>query len=484
MALGDSVAAFFGFDDHGTDYSTELLAGLTTFLTMSYIIVVNPFILNIAITDAKLGVGDGMAVQLLAVTTILSAVAAMLVMGVYANRPFGLASGMGLNAFFVSVVLSPQLGITWQTALAAVFLEGVLFIALTAVGAREYVINLFPEPVKAGVGPGIGLFLAIIGLQFMRITAFDTSDILSFNPILAQDPVAVVSVLGILLTFVLYARGTRGSIVVGVLGTSVLGYLAAAAGFEAAVNEVGDTYDLQPQALAPSDVSGIVTDALAFDAASYDITPLAGAFLEGFGDVTGLTFAMVLFTFFFVDFFDTAGTLVGLSRAADMTDEDGEVPDMDEPLMADAIGTTVGGILGTSTVTTFIESSTGIEEGGRTGFTTLVVAGLFLLTLPFIPLLGLLPAYAPYVALLVVAVFMLRNVTDIAWDDNAHAIPGALTITLMPLTHSIATGIAAGLLTYPLVKTAQGEFDDVQVGQWLLAIAVVTYYVVRTNTLA
>jgi AGZA family xanthine/uracil permease-like MFS transporter len=191
-----------------------------------------------------------------------------------------------------------------------------------------------------------------------------------------------------------------------------------------------------------------------------------------------------VFTFFFVDFFDTAGTLVGLSRAADMTDEDGNVPDIDEPLMADAIGTTVGGILGTSTVTTFIESSTGIEEGGRTGFTTLVVAGLFLLTLPFIPLLSALPTYAPYVAFLIVAVFMLRNVTDIDWRDNAHAIPGALTISLMPLTHSIATGIAAGLLSYPLVKTAQGEFDDVRLGQWVLAGAVVVYYVVRTNTLA
>jgi AGZA family xanthine/uracil permease-like MFS transporter len=478
MALGDRVAGYFGFDDNGTDYSTELLAGLTTFLTMSYIIIVNPLVLSAAITPDKLGVADGMHIPLLAVTTILSAVAAMLVMGVYANRPFGLASGMGLNAFFVTVVLSPQLGITWQTALAAVFLEGVLFIALTAVGAREYVINLFPEPVKAGVGPGIGLFLAIIGLQFMRITAQDAIDILTFNPILAQDPVAVVSILGILLTFVLYARGTRGAIVLGIGATAVIGYAAAALGFEPAPNEIGDLYTLAAQPLAPG--LGEIT----YSAAAYDISPLVGAFLTGFTDVSGLTFAMVLFTFFFVDFFDTAGTLVGLSRAADMTDEDGEVPDIDEPLMADAVGTTVGGMLGTSTVTTFIESSTGIEEGGRTGFTTLVVAGLFLLTLPFIPVLSALPAYAPYVAFLVVAVFMLRNVTDIDWGDNAHAIPGALTIALMPLTHSIATGIAAGLLTYPLVKAAQGEADDVALGQWALAGAVVVYYVVRTNTLA
>ena len=478
MAPGDRVAAYFGFDDHGTDYTTEAIAGLTTFLTMSYIIVVNPLVLSAAITSEKLGVAEGMHIPLLAVTTIVSAVAAMLVMALYANRPFGLASGMGLNAFFVTVVLSEPLGITWQTALAAVFLEGVLFILLTAAGAREYVINLFPEPVKAGVGPGIGLFLAIIGLQFMRITATDVNDILSINPILAQDPVAVVSVLGILLTFVLYARGTRGAIVLGIGTTAVIGYGAAALGFEAATNEPTPFNTLADVVLAPG------VDQITYGASAFDITPLVGAFLTGFADVTGLTFAMVLFTFFFVDFFDTAGTLVGLSRAADMTDEDGNVPDIDEPLMADAVGTTVGGMLGTSTVTTFIESSTGIEEGGRTGFTTLVVAGLFLLALPFIPLLSALPTYAPYVAFLIVAVFMLRNVTDIDWGDNAHAIPGALTISLMPLTHSIATGIAAGLLSYPLVKTAQGEFDDVRLGQWVLAGAVVLYYVLRTNTLA
>jgi len=478
MATGDSGGSFFGLDEHGTDVPTELLAGLTTFLTMSYIIVVNPLVLSAAITSEELGVAAGMHIPLLAVTTILSAVAAMLVMAFHANRPFGLASGMGLNAFFVTVVLSEPLGITWQTALAAVFLEGVLFILLTAAGAREYVINLFPEPVKAGVGPGIGLFLAIIGLQFMRITATDVNDVLSFNPILAQDPVAVVSVLGILLTFVLYARGTRGAIVLGIGATAAFGYAAAALGFEAATTEPTPFNTLADVVLAP-DISEIT-----YGAAAYDITPLAGAFLEGFTDVSGLTFAMVLFTFFFVDFFDTAGTLVGLSRAADMTDEAGNVPDVDEPLMADAVGTTVGGVLGTSTVTTFVESSTGIEEGGRTGLTALVVAGLFVLTLPFIPLLSALPAYAPYVAFLIVAVFMLRNVTDIDWGDNAHAIPGALTIALMPLTHSIATGIAAGLLSYPLVKTAQGEFDDVRAGQWVLAVAVVVYYVVRTNTLA
>jgi AGZA family xanthine/uracil permease-like MFS transporter len=232
MASGDSLASYSGSDDHVTDYSTELIAGLTTFLTMSYIIVVNPLVLGEVITAEELGVASGMHLPLLAVTTILSAVAAMLVMGIYANRPFGLASGMGLNAFFVTVVFAPELGITWETALAAVFLEGILFMLLTAVGAREYVINLFPEPVKAGVGPGIGLFLAIIGLQYMRITASDVNDLLSFNPILAQDPVAVVSVLGILLTFVLYAKGVRGAIVLGIVTTGILGYLAAAVGFE------------------------------------------------------------------------------------------------------------------------------------------------------------------------------------------------------------------------------------------------------------
>ncbi|WP_256296331.1 NCS2 family permease [Haloarchaeobius salinus] len=480
-------SGLFGFDEHGTDLRTELLAGLTTFLTMSYIIVVNPAILSIVITPEELGVAPGMEFQLLAVTTIISSVAAMLVMAFYANRPFGLAPGMGLNAFFVAVVLTIP-SVTWQVALAAVFVEGLLFIALTLVGLREYVINLFPDPVKYGVGPGIGLFLALIGLQQMRIIAgdigiveapTDAGNFVTLNPVLAQDAIAIVSIVGVLLTLVLYARGVKGSIVAGILGTSVISYVVAALGVTADIGSLPVEGEGIKLAAATSSLAPGVGD-LSYSVADYDITPLVGAFVDGFANVEAVTFAMVMFTFFFVDFFDTAGTLVGLSNAADMTDENGEVPEIEKPLLADAVGTTVGGIVGTSTVTTYIESSTGIEEGGRTGMTALVVAGLFLLALVAIPLLSAIPSFAPYVAFVIVAVFMLRNVTDIDWQDSASAITGGLTIMLMPLTTSIATGIAGGLLAYPLVSAAQGEFEDVRLGHWALAGLVVVYYVVRT----
>jgi len=401
MALVDSLADFFGFEEHDTNLRTEAIAGATTFLTMSYIIVVNPLVLNTVITDDALGVPEGRALQLLAVVTILSAVAGLLVMAFYANRPFGLAPGMGLNAFFVTVVLT--LDVSWQGALAAVFVEGVIFILLTAVGAREYIINLFPNPVKYGVGAGIGLFLALIGLRQMRVIAADTGtsptdagDFLTLNPVLAQDPVAVLSVFGILLTFVLYARGVRGAIILGILLTSVISYVVGSLGVTADVGAFPtETTKLagEPASLAP----GI--DQVAYGVGAYDITPLAGAFVEGLANIEALTFAFVIFTFFFVDFFDTAGTLTGLGQAADMLDEDGEFPDMDKPLMADAVGTTVGAMLGTSTVTTYIESSTGIEEGGRTGMTALVVAALFLAVLAVVPLITALPSFAPYVVM-------------------------------------------------------------------------------------
>jgi AGZA family xanthine/uracil permease-like MFS transporter len=478
MGVTDRLAGYFSVEERGSDVRTELLAGLTTFLAMSYIVVVNPAILSTAITPE--GIGPGRVFQMLAVVTILASVVATLVMAFYADLPFGLAPGMGLNAFFVVVVT--QIGIDWKVALAAVFVEGVIFLALTAVGAREYVINLFPEPVKFGVGAGIGLFLALIGLQNMRIITNSLGSGVSVSPVLASDPVALVSILGILLTFALYASGVRGAIVLGIMLTSAAGYVAGMLGATPyAVDQLPDGYaflDGGAVSLAPG------FGDLTYGASAYDVTPLAGAFVEGLAQVEAVTFAMVVFTFFFVDFFDTAGTLTGLGQAAGLLDEHGELPDMDRPLMADAVGTTFGAILGTSTVTAYIESSTGVEEGGRTGLTALVVALLFLVTLAVVPLLGIIPAFAPYVAFLVVAIFMLQNVTDIQWDRVDHAVPGGLTILMMPLTNSIATGIAAGLVSYPIVRAAQGEARDVHAGQWVLAALVLLYYFVRTNTLA
>jgi adenine/guanine/hypoxanthine permease len=474
MGLGDRLAARFALEDHDTTVRTELLAGLTTFLTMSYIVVVNPAILAEAISVP--GRTQAQLIGMLAVVTLVSAAVATLIMALYANRPFGQAPGLGLNAFFAfTVVLT--LGVPWQTALAAVVVEGLLFIVLTVVGARRYVIELVPEPVKLAVGTGIGLFLAIIGLEAMRVVAGDASTFLQFNPVFAADPVAILSVFGLFFTFLLYARGVRGAILLGVLVTTVAGYVLSALGYRAF-----------PAANAPEGTT-LATGTLAanaplqYDLTAYDITPLVGAFIDGLANVDALTFSLVVFTFFFVDFFDTAGTLTGVSQTAGFLDADGDLPDIDKPLLADAIGTTVGGILGTSTVTTYVESATGVEEGGRTGLTALVVGLLFLASLVLVPLAAAIPQYASHIALVVVAVIMMRNITAIDWEDLTNAIPAGMTILVMPFTYSIAYGIAAGIISYPIVKAAQGEHRSVSAGQWALAGAFVVYFFVRTSGL-
>jgi AGZA family xanthine/uracil permease-like MFS transporter len=463
MGLTETLEDYFDVQEHGSSVRTELLAGLTTFLTMSYIVVVNPGILT-GIPDAKPGIvisgfAPGEVRSMLAVVTIIAAATATLVMALYANRPFGQAPGLGLNAFFAFTVVG-ALGVPWQTALAAVVVEGLLFIVLTAVGAREYVIKLFPEPVKFAVGTGIGLFLTIIGLQAMGLVVDDPATLITMGPV-ASDPVAILSVFGLFVTLALYARGVRGSIILGILLTTLAGWLLTAFG------------PYTPEA-------GLVASG---PGATYDITPLAGAFVSGLGNVEAFTFALIVFTFFFVDFFDTAGTLVGVGQAGDFLDEEGDLPDIDKPLMADAVGTTVGGMLGTSTVTTYIESASGVEEGGRTGLTALTVAALFLASLALVPLAAAIPLYASHIALVVIGVVMLRNVVDIQWDDITNTIPAGMTILVMPFTYSIAYGIAAGIVSYPLVKLAAGELDDVSPGQWVLAFAFVFYFFVRTSGL-
>ena len=455
MGLTDTLAARFDVAAHDSDVRTELVAGLTTFLAMSYIIVVNPFILAEAIQIP--GYEFFEVVQMIAIATILSSALATLVMALYANRPFGLAPGLGLNAFFAfTVVLG--LGIPWETALAAVFVEGVLFMLLTAVGAREYVIRLFPEPVKRSVGAGIGLFLLFIGFQELQIVAPDEATLVTLGGIFA-NPWAILGLLGLVFTFGLWARGITGSIVIGILTTAVAGWGLTFAGvFERGV--------ITPETL-PN--------------AQYDITPLAGAFVDGLGQIDPLTFVLVVFTFFFVDFFDTAGTLIGVSQFGDFLDEDGDLPDMDKPLMADAVGTTAGAVLGTSTVTTYIESSTGVEEGGRTGLTALVVALLFVASLAVIPVVAAIPEYASFIALIVVGVMMLQGLVEVDWSDPAWAVSAGLTVTVMPFAYSIADGLAAGIIAYPLIKVAVGEYDDVALGQYVIAALLVVYYVLQTR---
>jgi AGZA family xanthine/uracil permease-like MFS transporter len=463
MGLTETLADHFDVQEHGSSVRTEVLAGVTTFLTMSYIVVVNPSIL----TDQPFIEGaDGIALanyspgevqSMLAVVTIIAAAVATLIMAFYANRPFAQAPGLGLNAFFAFTVVG-ALGVPWQTALAAVVVEGLLFILLTVVGAREYVIQLFPAPVKFAVGTGIGLFLTIIGLQAMGIVVDHSATLITLGSV-ASNPVAIVSIVGLFLTLALYARGVPGSIILGIVATAALGWLVTALGL------------VSPEA-------GLVAGS---PAATYDITPLVGAFLSGFEHVEAFSFALIVFTFFFVDFFDTAGTLVGVGQIAGFLDEDGDLPDIDKPLMADAVGTTVGGILGTSTVTTYIESASGVEEGGRTGLTALVVALLFLASLALVPLAAAIPLYASHIALVVIGIVMLRNVVDIDWSDVTNTIPAGMTILVMPFTYSIAYGIAAGIVSYPIVKLAAGEFEEIRAGHWVLAGGFVLYFFVRTS---
>lgn len=457
-AGGDNwFAQFFDFEGHNTDMRTEVLAGITTFLTMSYIIVVNPAILSAAISIE--GYTDGEVFQMLAVATILASLVGILIMAFWARRPFGLAPGMGLNAFFAFTVVI-AMGIPWQTALAAVFVEGIIFILITAVGARRWIIEMFPQPVKLSVGAGIGAFLLFIGLQEMRLVVPYEGTGVTLGDI-AQDPWAILGVVGLVFTLMLYARGVRGAIVIGIISTAVLGWALTLGG----LFERGE--------VTPAELT----------APHYDITPLVGAFVEGFQDVEPLTFTLVVFTFFFVDFFDTAGVLVGLGNQAGLTDEEGDLPEMEKPLMADAVATTFGSMVGTSTTTTYIESATGIDEGGRTGMTALVIGVLFLVALVAVPVVAAIPGYAIFLALIIVGLIMLQGMTDIDWNDPAWVITAGLTIFIMPLTYSIAYGIAAGIIAFPLVKLAMDEGEDIHAAHWALAVAFVIYFYVTTSGL-
>ena len=455
---GSWFARYFGFEEHDTDMQTEIIAGATTFLTMSYIIVVNPAILSEAISIE--GYSGGQVFQMIAIVTILASVVGIMIMAFYANRPFGLAPGMGLNAFFAfTVVLG--MGIAWQTALAAVFVEGVLFILMTAVGARKYIIRLFPKPVKFSVGAGIGVYLLMLGLLEIGVSIPAQSTGVTLGPI-AQSPASILGVAGLAFTFMLYARDVKGSVIIGIVSTALVGWILTLAG----MFEVGGA--LTPQPVSPF----------------YDITPLVGSFIEGFQGIEPLSFGVVVFTFFFVDFFDTAGTLIGVAQLGGFLNEEGNLPKIDQPLMADAVGTTVGAMLGTSTITTFIESSTGVEEGGRTGMTALVVGVLFAISLIAVPLISAIPTYASYIGLIVVGVIMLEGVTDIDWSDPRWSVPAGLTITLMPLTASISNGLGAGIIAYPLVKVAAGEANDVHPGVYVLAAVLIVYFYVQTGVLA
>lgn len=416
---------FFKLTEKGTNVKTEIIAGITTFLTMAYILAVNPGILSAA------GM-DGGAVF---TATALSAFIATLVMALVANLPFALAPGMGLNAFFAfTVVLGMEK--SWQFALTAVFLEGIIFVLLTIFNVREAIINSIPMNLKRAISVGIGLFIAFIGFQDAGWIVDNPATLVSLGS-LSSGPV-LVAIIGLVIIAILHAFKVKGSLLIGILAATI-------AGIPLGVTNLAD---------------------FKFFSAPASLSPILFQF-EWNSIFTFEMFA-VLFTFLMVDMFDTVGTLVGVSTKAGMLTSDGKVPRVKQALLADAIGTTVGACLGTSTVTTYVESAAGVEEGGRTGLTALTTAILFGLAIFFSPLFLLIPLPATAPALIMVGLFMMSPIKEIELSEITEALPAFLTIIMMPLTYSISEGIEFGILSYIVLKVATGKAKDVSIMTYIV----------------
>ncbi|MDR1000877.1 MAG: NCS2 family permease [Clostridiales bacterium] len=422
---------FFKLKENKTNVSTEVMAGITTFMTMAYILIVNPSILSNA----------GMDPGAVFTATALSSAIATATMALYANYPFALAPGMGLNAFFA---FSVGLVYGWQTALLAVLVEGVIFILISFLSVREMIFDSIPQNIKYAVSVGIGIFICFVGLQNAGIVVNDDSTLVN----LAAKPLSNISIvltlIGFIGTAVLVVRKVKGALLWGILGTYVLGVICEAIGLYVP-NAANGVYSLYP--------SGIVS--LPPSIAGFNIFAAIGS--GAFENFNILDFSVIVFAFLFVDIFDTIGTLIGVSTKANMLDKDGKLPRIKQALFADALGTTVGAILGTSTVTTYVESAAGVAEGGRTGLTALVTAGLFIVSLLFFPILSVIPSFATAPALIIVGVFMITNVLNIDFTDFTEAAPAFLAIVIMPLTYSISWGLVFSILSYVIIKFVTGK---------------------------
>ncbi len=417
---------FFKFAEHNTNLKTEITAGATTFMTMAYIIFVNPFILSAA----------GMDFGAVMTATIIAAGVTTILMGLVTNYPFALASGMGLNAFFAFVVAA-QFG--WQAALGAVFISGVVFFILSVSGLISRIDAAVPASLKSAVAAGIGLFIAFIGLQNAGIIISSEATQVTLGDLTASGP--LLSLIGILIIAILMARKVRGAILIGIILTTIVSFIM---GFQPLPSGLGAIFG-PPASLAPVLFQLDLKATLAIP-------------------------VFVIFSFVFVDVFDTMGTLLGTGARAGFLDKDGRLPKVNKAMLVDSIGTMGGAFLGTSTVTTYIESTAGISEGGRTGLTSVVTGILFFLTLFLAPLAGLVPAEATAPALIIVGVLMVGAVTKINFEDFTEALPAFLTIIFMPLAYSIADGIAFGFIAFPLVKVVAGKHKEVHWLLYLLAL--------------
>lgn len=423
---------YFKLKENGTNIRTEVIAGITTFLTMAYILAVNPGILS----------ATGMDANALFTATALAAIVGTLVMALWAKLPFALAPGMGLNAFFAfTVVLG--MGYSWQFALTAVLIEGIIFIFLTIFNIREAIVDAIPGSIKTAISAGIGLFIAFIGLQNAGIIVNNDATLVHLGNITSGS--ALLALIGLVVTSVLIIKKIKGDLLIGIIVTALIGI------------PMGITQMNGFASLPPS------------------IEPIFFKF--DFSQVFTFDMMIIVFTFLFVDIFDTLGTLVGVSRKANMLDKNGKIPNAKKAFMADAVGTTVGAMLGTSTVTTYVESAAGVSEGGRTGLTALVTALCFAAALFFAPLFIAIPGAATAPALILVGLFMISPIKDLDLNDYSESIPAFICILAMPLAYSIAEGITLGVLSYVLINLLAGNFKKLSIPMYILAVLFVLKYI-------
>lgn len=433
--MNSFIQKTFGMDPAKHSIRTEIIAGITTFLTMAYILAVNPSIFGALATQ-------GMPTDAVFTATALAAIVGCLVMSIYAKKPFGLAPGMGLNAFFVFTVCL-GMGHSWQMALTAIFLEGILFILLTITNVRKLIVDAIPMNLKRAIGAGIGLYIAFIGLKSAGIIVSSEATSVTLGPL--SDNTSILAIIGLLLTSVLVILKVRGGMLLGILVTTIIGIPMGVTHFNGLLS-------------TPPSISSIFCQFEWSQIFSWDMVA-------------------IVFTFLFIDMFDTIGTVVGVSVKSGMVDEKGNVDGINKVLMADAVATVAGAMFGTSTTTTYIESASGVSEGGRTGLTSFTIAVCFAIALLFSPLFLAIPGAATGPVLFIVGVMMAAPVKEIDWEDYSEAIPAFVTMLLMPLAYSISDGIMLGMVSYVVINALTGKFKKVSVTMWILAVLFVLRYV-------
>lgn len=445
----------FKLKQNNTTVKTEVVAGITTFMTMAYILAVNPTMLSAA----------GMDKNAVLIATALASFIGTLAMALLANYPFALAPGMGLNAYFAFTVCG-AMGYSWQVALMAVFVEGIIFIILSLTNVREAIFNAIPLSLKKGVSAGIGLFIAFIGLQGAHLVVNNDSTLVSYvnftENFKTEGICAILALVGLFITVILYVKKVKGAILIGILATWILGMIMQALGVYVPNIEAG-FYSLYPSL-------GFV-----------DLTDLGKTFGQcftaDFSNVNIVNFIVVLFAFLFVDMFDTLGTLIGVATKADMLDENGKLPRVKQALLADAVATSVGAVLGTSTTTTFVESSAGVADGGRTGLSSVVTGLLFLLAIFFSPIFCAIPGFATAPALIFVGFLMVSSILGVDFEDLTEAVPAYLCLLAMPLMYSISEGIAIGVISYVIINLICGKTKKITPLMYILAVLFICKYI-------